>query len=101
MLQARRKNFGPDQPPFTPRPLTSSPRLWYQLTTTIEAFIAREGSGPFQIELYEQFIKDFASKLNQLKLASIGIAVARQFTGASAPAFAVDPSSLPFRSRWK
>ncbi|KAI5478256.1 hypothetical protein MNV49_005321 [Pseudohyphozyma bogoriensis] len=55
-------------------------RLWYQLTTTIEAFLADEQSGPFQVELYESFIKDFESKLNQLKLASIGIAVARQFT---------------------
>ncbi|KAL8278243.1 hypothetical protein RQP46_009416 [Phenoliferia psychrophenolica] len=55
-------------------------KLWFQLTTTIEAFLATPASGPFQIELYEQFIKDFASKLNQLKLASIGIAVARQFT---------------------
>ncbi|KAM0752324.1 PCI-domain-containing protein [Meredithblackwellia eburnea MCA 4105] len=55
-------------------------RLWYQLTTTIELFLHDEASGPFQIDLYHNFIHDFASKLNQLKLASIAISVARQYT---------------------
>lgn len=54
-------------------------RLWFQITTAIEAFLAREESGPFQVDLYESFIKDFESKINQLKLASIGITIARQF----------------------
>ncbi|ORY57988.1 hypothetical protein BCR35DRAFT_309515 [Leucosporidium creatinivorum] len=56
-----------------------SHKLWFQLTSTIEAFVAAPSSGPFQIDLWNSFIKDFSSKLNQLKLVSIGIAVARQF----------------------
>ncbi|KAK4704781.1 26S proteasome regulatory subunit N9, partial [Phenoliferia sp. Uapishka_3] len=71
-------------------------KLWYQLTTTIEAFLATEAAGPYQIDLYEHFIKDFASKLNQLKLASIGIAVARQFTGRSEQLLLLaNPTYLP------
>lgn len=38
-------------------------------------------SSPFQIELYTNFIASFETKMNQLKLAKIGIAVARQFNG--------------------
>ncbi|KAK4051391.1 hypothetical protein OIV83_002875 [Microbotryomycetes sp. JL201] len=56
-----------------------SHKLWFQLTSTIEAFLQSPASGPYQIELFESFIKDFANKLNQLKLVHIGITVARQF----------------------
>ena len=58
-----------------------SGRLWYQLTSAIEAFLALPQSGPFQINLFKHFITDFATKLNQLKLVTIGITVARQFNG--------------------
>lgn len=54
-------------------------KLWFQLTSTIEAFLQAPSSAPYQIELYDSFIKDFANKLNQLKLAHIGIQIARQF----------------------
>lgn len=64
--------------------LPTSFRLWFQLTSTIEAFVAAPSSGPFQVDLWNSFIKDFASKLNQLKLVSIGITVARQFQGTFA-----------------
>ncbi len=56
-------------------------RLWYQLTSAIEAFLAVPQSGPYQIQLFQHFITDFATKLNQLKLVTIGITVARQFNG--------------------
>lgn len=58
-------------------------RLWYQLTLTIEEFLRQSRSAPFQIGLYRQFIEPFSNKLNQLKLASIGITVSRQFSGSS------------------
>ncbi|KAM0789232.1 hypothetical protein ACM66B_000075 [Microbotryomycetes sp. NB124-2] len=56
-----------------------SHKLWFQLTSTIEAFLQSPASAPYQIELFESFIKDFSNKLNQLKLVHIGITVARQF----------------------
>ena len=59
-------------------------RLWYQLTSAVEAFLALPQSGPYQIQLFQHFISDFATKLNQLKLVTIGITVARQFSGESA-----------------
>lgn len=58
-------------------------RLWYQLTSAIEAFLSVPQSGPYQIKLFQHFINDFATKLNQLKLVTIGITVARQFNGKS------------------
>ncbi|GAA5916175.1 hypothetical protein JCM5296_003954, partial [Sporobolomyces johnsonii] len=62
--------------------------LWFQLTTTIEAFFAVPSSAPFRIDLYESFIKDFASKLDQLKLAGIAVTVARTYSeGTSAVTF--------------
>ncbi|GAA5962949.1 hypothetical protein JCM21900_005354 [Sporobolomyces salmonicolor] len=65
-----------------------SHRLWFQLTTTIEAFFAVPSSAPFRIDLYESFIKDFASKLDQLKLAGIAVTVARTYSeGTAAVAF--------------
>ena len=58
-----------------------SHRLWYQLTATIESFFSAPASAPFRIDLYESFIKDFANKLDQLKLAAIAVTVARTYSG--------------------
>jgi len=61
------------------------------LTSTIEAFFSVPSSAPFRIDLYESFIKEFANKLDQLKLASIAVIVARTYSGTS-------PSPYPPRS---
>lgn len=58
--------------------------MWFQLTQTVETFISIPASGPLQIELYTNFISTFESKVNQLKLAKIGIVVARQFSDGTA-----------------
>ncbi|GAA5900747.1 hypothetical protein JCM8208_004601 [Rhodotorula glutinis] len=55
-------------------------KLWYQLTRSIEAFFAVPASASFRIDLYDNFIKDFANKLDQLKLASIAVSVARTYS---------------------
>jgi len=55
------------------------------LTRSIEAFFAVPASASFRIDLYDNFIKDFANKLDQLKLASIAVSVARTYSGASSP----------------
>ncbi|GAA5838152.1 hypothetical protein JCM3766R1_001841 [Sporobolomyces carnicolor] len=61
-----------------------SNRLWYQLTATIESFFSAPASAPFRIDLYESFIKDFANKLDQLKLAAIAVTVARTYSEGTA-----------------
>ncbi|BGP03135.1 26S proteasome regulatory subunit [Rhodotorula toruloides] len=61
-----------------------SNRLWFQLTRTIESFFAVPSSAPYRIDLYESFIKDFASKLDPLKHASIAVAVARTYNDGTA-----------------
>ncbi|KDE06781.1 26S proteasome regulatory subunit N9 [Microbotryum lychnidis-dioicae p1A1 Lamole] len=55
-------------------------KLWYQLTSTIENFLQVPSSGPYQIELWESFVSTFAQRINQLKLITIGISTARQFS---------------------
>ncbi|GAA5931010.1 PCI domain-containing protein [Sporobolomyces koalae] len=65
-----------------------SNRLWFQLTATIESFFSVPSSAPFRIDLYDSFIKEFASKLDQLKLAEIVVTVARTYSeGTAAVAF--------------
>lgn len=81
-------------------------RLWFQLTRTIEAFFAVPASQPFRIDLYEQFIRDFSSKLDPLKHASIAVSVARSYEGASPPSGGVDGRSvleltLPLRNDYR
>ncbi|SCZ89428.1 BZ3500_MvSof-1268-A1-R1_Chr9g10407 [Microbotryum saponariae] len=55
-------------------------KLWYQLTSTIENFLQVPSSGPYQIELWESFVSTFAQRIHQLKLVTIGISTARQFS---------------------
>lgn len=69
-------------------------RLWFQLTNALEAFLAVPESGPYQIRLFNNFVNSFKAKLNQLKLVTIGITVARQFNGQSSTTPA-PPSSAP------
>lgn len=56
-------------------------RLYYQLTATLQTFLTIPSSAPYQIELYNHFVESFASKLNQLRLVEIGVAVGRQYSG--------------------
>ncbi|GAA5866077.1 hypothetical protein JCM3774_000018 [Rhodotorula dairenensis] len=66
-------------------------RLWFQLTRTIESFFAVPSSQPFRIDLYEQFIRDFAGKLDPLKHASIAVSVARSYEDPRASIAFLDP----------
>ncbi|GAA0152728.1 protease [Lithospermum erythrorhizon] len=56
-------------------------KLWHQLTLKLEQFVALP---PFQagdalIELYHNFITDFETKINLLKLAHFAVIVSRQY----------------------
>ena len=60
---------------------TTTNRLWHQLTLAIFDFLAHPLSPPYQVDLFNKFIRDFESKLNQLKLVEIGVKVSRQLSG--------------------
>ncbi|KAG9005667.1 26S proteasome regulatory subunit [Tulasnella sp. JGI-2019a] len=55
-------------------------RLWHQLTLAIFEFLDHPLSPPYQVDLFNKFIHDFESKLNQLKLVEIGVKISRQLS---------------------
>ncbi|KAF8305574.1 proteasome 26S subunit [Clavulina sp. PMI_390] len=58
-------------------------RLWHQLTLTLENFYKDPESPPYHFELFNGFISDFAPKLNQLKLAELGVRASQQLDDPS------------------
>lgn len=61
--------------------LTTTSRLWHQLTLSVQEFVSKPESGPFQVALYQHFISDWESKMSQLKLVLVGVSAARQIPG--------------------
>eukprot|EP00250_Pteridium_aquilinum_P001348 c11557_g1_i1 orf=163-1323(+) len=57
-------------------------KLWHQLTLKLEQFVALAvfQAGDALIQLYRNFISEFESKINHLKLAHFAVIVSRQFT---------------------
>ncbi|KAL8101835.1 26S proteasome non-ATPase regulatory subunit 13 homolog A-like [Apium graveolens] len=57
-------------------------KLWHQLTLKLELFISHAAfqTGDALIQLYHNFITDFETKINLLKLAHIAVIVSRQYT---------------------
>ncbi|KAG8742258.1 26S proteasome regulatory subunit [Ceratobasidium sp. 414] len=53
-------------------------KLWHQLTLTLFEFLDHPQSGPYQVDLFTKFVRDFEEKLNQLKLVSMGVRVSKQ-----------------------
>ena len=51
------------------------------MTLAIFDFLAHPLSPSYQVDLFNKFIRDFESKLNQLKLVEIGVKVSRQLSG--------------------
>jgi 26S proteasome regulatory subunit N9 len=56
-------------------------RLWHQLTEALSEFYDHKDSKPFRIEVYRKFILSFSTKINQLKLVSLGLSAAAQYEG--------------------
>ncbi|KAF8332023.1 uncharacterized protein EI90DRAFT_2972088 [Cantharellus anzutake] len=54
-------------------------KLWHQLTLTLEDFLNQPASAPYQIDLFNNFVRDFESKLNQLRLVQIAVKSSKQF----------------------
>ncbi|KAG0492042.1 hypothetical protein HPP92_005123 [Vanilla planifolia] len=56
-------------------------KLWHQLTLKLEQFVALAvvQAGDVLIQLYHNFITDFETKINLLKLAHFAVIVSRQY----------------------
>lgn len=53
-------------------------RLWHQLTLTLEEFYRHPDSPPYHFDIFNNFIHEFESKLNQLKLVELGVRAGQQ-----------------------
>jgi hypothetical protein len=57
-------------------------KLWHELTNQLVKFYAEPESASQRIPIYNNFVKSFADKINQLKLVTIGLSTASQYRGA-------------------
>ncbi|KIY66145.1 hypothetical protein CYLTODRAFT_444888 [Cylindrobasidium torrendii FP15055 ss-10] len=53
-------------------------KLWHQLTTKLFEFLEHPASPKFHVDLFEHFVRDFESKLNQLRLVQLAVKVSKQ-----------------------
>lgn len=56
-------------------------KLWHELTDILVAYYNESQSAAQRIPIYNNFIKGFADKINQLKLVQIGLKSAEQCQG--------------------
>lgn len=56
-------------------------KLWHELTEALIAIFNHPDSGPFRLSIYNQFILQFADKINQLKLVDLALKAATQCSG--------------------
>ncbi|KAJ0964375.1 hypothetical protein J5N97_029497 [Dioscorea zingiberensis] len=61
-------------------------KLWHQLTLKLDQFVALAvvQAGDALIQLYNNFITDFETKINLLKLAHFAVIVSRQYSETEA-----------------
>ncbi|KDR77986.1 hypothetical protein GALMADRAFT_224393 [Galerina marginata CBS 339.88] len=52
-------------------------KLWHQLTQKLFQFFDTPLARPYRVDVFERFVRDFEGKLNQLRLAEMGVKVAR------------------------
>jgi len=53
-------------------------RLWHQLTVKLFEFLDHPLSKPFRVDVFERFVRDFESKINQLRLVEMGVKVCKE-----------------------
>nr|POF15050.1 putative 26s proteasome regulatory subunit rpn9 [Quercus suber] len=56
-------------------------KLWHELTDILVTFYNDPQSASQRILLFNNFVKSFADKINQLKLVQIGLQAASQYKG--------------------
>ena len=54
-------------------------KLWHELTDILVTYYEEPQSAASRIPVYENFIKSFADRINQLKLVKIGLRAAAQY----------------------
>ncbi len=68
-------------------------KLWHELTDILVAYYDEPESAAHRIPIYNNFIKTFADKINQLKLVKIGLSTASQCKGITKNHEACETSS--------
>lgn len=56
-------------------------KLWHELTETLVTIFNHPDSGRFRMAIYNQFVLQFADKINQLKLVDLALKAATQCQG--------------------
>lgn len=56
-------------------------KLWHELTDILVAYYAEPESAKQRIPIYNNFVKSFADKVNQLKLVRIGLSTSKECKG--------------------
>jgi 26S proteasome regulatory subunit N9 len=56
---------------------TYSRRFWHQLTLKLFEFFEHPLSRPYRVDVFERFVRDFETKINQLRLAEMGVKVSK------------------------
>lgn len=59
-------------------------KLWHELTDILVTYYNEDQSAHQRIPIYNNFIKTFADKINQLKLVTIGLSTVSQIDGEKA-----------------
>ncbi|TFK97626.1 hypothetical protein BDV98DRAFT_651409 [Pterulicium gracile] len=53
-------------------------KLWHQLTSKLFVFLETDASRPCRVHVFETFVRDFETKLNQLRLVEIAARVSKE-----------------------
>jgi len=62
-------------------------RLWHQLTKKLFEFFDFPAALPYRVDVFERFVRDFESKINKLRLAEMGVKVAKDIDSAYLASF--------------
>lgn len=60
-------------------------RLWHQLTLRLIDFFDHPLSRPYRVDVFAKFVRDFETKLNQLRLVDMGVKVAKEIDSMFSP----------------
>lgn len=60
-------------------------RLWHQLTLKLFDFFNEPAAAPYSVDVFDTFVRDFESRLNQLRLVEMGVKVSKEIDSASLP----------------
>ncbi|KAF8963313.1 hypothetical protein BDZ97DRAFT_1043520 [Flammula alnicola] len=52
-------------------------KLWHQLTQKLFQFFDQPQAVPYRVDVFERFVRDFETKINQLRLAEMGVKIAK------------------------